>query len=460
MSRYLHKSLVWMVAGILLASCPSGAGADETVTVVGSSWLQGLSDDAAAEIAKSEAKRRALERAGRTSVMQHTSTRNAALLSDAVVTQSEGVFTRLQWGRIWKEQGKIFVELTATVSSDRLRGDFMAIDAALKQKGLPRIGLVIPTKVLGHTEGGAPALTAFSEGVQSGIKSYFMSTTPEMNIVFRDAATGENAVGHARLFNPASHGDLSGNIAHEEIRLKDGEQATQQAAALSRELGVDLVVVGEIVLQPVMDTVRGQRVMMLTVTPRLQAVDAASGKTLALNHHSYTLGPVAASRAQQELSNSLVQIGQREGAALLGQLVRHWCTSRSMVKLILRDATPQMVEQFRLQLEAIGGEQNFQLRSLRNGIAHVDFFTDLPPQRLSGILGGMKSAQFLVEDMPEGMMILSPNPDAFKHMSSEQWERHLTLAILVTGGLMLVFLVLVIVFAVKRKSTQNEGSAQ
>lgn len=412
MKSMVRGLLVWLSLALLMGM--QTGWADETVRATGSCWLNGLSEEAALEIAKSEAKRRALEQAGRTAVMQHTATGNMALVADAVVTQTTGIFKRLDWGRSWQDGGKVFVELTAVVASEQLRADFMAIEAALKQKGLPRVGVLVSTRITdqkGSDLSASLPYSALGESIGSGIKSYFMSVTPEMNLVYRSADGRSNAAGLARKFNAAAAADRNVNLSHEELKAAAGRgdlRAEVEAQALARELGADLVIAGEVEMSVNARDLRGIPAVSLTVTPRLQVVDAHSGKTLALDQQSFSLGPVATAQAQNSLQTALHEIGKREGAELIGQLVRHWCRARTQVQLLVRGTTQSQLSALRTRLGDAGGEQNFVVRSLRDGVATVDYFSELPPEQLAALIDGMSPALFRVESMPEGRLQLVP----------------------------------------------------
>ena len=400
MIRSKNNILLFLLAGLLFFA-GEGWAKSKRVKVVGSAWLDGITEETALLLAKSEAKRRALEYAGRTAVASNTKVEDMMLVSDVVLTQTTGIITSMRWGKKWVENGKLNIELIAEIAAEKLDADFMAIEAALRDKGLPRIGMIISTEV-SRLKGEPderdlsvqPPYSYYEDALISGVKLYFMKITPDMDIKYLDPDEKFLGMRLGEIYQVSS-----GNYSRQgKYSRKQREQA---AVDLSRELGLDMIVIG--VVRIVVDEkfISGVEASSFNISPHLEIIQAGNNKTLALIDESFDTKPAFRAGAQKKLMRSLKRLGLREGRALMGQLIRHWCTNRGRVMLIVEGADQQILDRLKQDLKKLGGEQNVIVRSLHDGIGRIEFFSDIKRDELLNYLEELPDLEITVKSILE-----------------------------------------------------------
>ncbi len=410
---YLKIYMLLLIVGLFVSfgGRLSAAEGTTTVTVVGSSWLNGLTTEAALILAKSEAKRRALERAGKNYISSSTETRNMLLVSDVVMTRSIGVLTNVKWGESWIKDGKIFVEMTADILTENFNADFMAIEKTLREVGMPRVGILICAEIggTGNTElPNVKPYTFFREAFLGGLQLYFMKITPEMDIKYLSEDRKYDGGNLARLFN-ASARDKAGESSRLEIELKSGAENDSELKAIiaaGNEYGVDIIVVGNLRIVVEKRKLSGVDTVSYTFAPHVEVIQTSNNKTLAVIEESFTTEPLPVQGEHNEIMKSIKRIGLRIGRALMGQMLVHWSNNSYSMHIVLKEADYEKVGKLESALSKAGGEQRFVLRSMSSGIAHIDFYSDMTRDELQKYLSEQAEVDVDIESILEGETII------------------------------------------------------
>lgn len=434
---------------VLLLADQASAG-DVVVRVKGGAYLQGTTEDTALKQAREEAERRAVEEGGRTVLASQTQSYNMRLVQDVILAETTGIITQRVWGRSWKEDGKLWVELTATVSNEKVRADYLFIDAALKSKGYPSIGIAIDREVKLTTEvrletdidlarertvtattgeadaagvivaPGAVALgageaqsaslskreevtgsvnqalkveeketplnSALSEAFFDGIREYFQTVAPEMD------------VRHGALYEKAK-----------EAKVRDLVRGGNSAAAaqLGEDLGVDLVITGRVAirehLRPVQVGGYVRPFRVFEVFPRVDVVESQTGRSYAARNEAFVTPPVM---TEAELAQTLRMAGQRLGAYMLGQLLRQWCRSSGRVELLLSGVARAQLDSIEAHLRrTLDDDLSFTVKKLLEGEATVNVHSALSAPALAGALESVPELSITVTGMRESRIM-------------------------------------------------------
>jgi len=366
--------LAYAALAAALGAVPASAREDDEfeVKVVGSAYIEGLPESVALEEAREAAKRRAVEKGGRTLVQANTQVKNFELISDILLTQSQGVIKEMRWGKQWTEGRQIFIELTAVVKAANFESDVMAIEAILRNRGLPRIAMVVQEDVGTGLGKGACAAEIEDYFVQKGLRMM-----------------DEEAVQRA--------------MARESEDLFDRPEMAQ---ALARRLGVDIVVVGKVRAKPgPVEELYGIKTISHTLEHQFTVVDQHLGVKLATKRESFKTRACPESEAEKSLLAALESVGKNLGPRLLAQMLVAWTKSQFSIEIFFANATQSALNALQADLRTMGGQQTWVVRSLRSGQAVVDFHSQLPMDAIAAHLEAQKAVPLRITDRLESKLV-------------------------------------------------------
>ncbi len=405
-------ALVLVILFNITVLCSAYAG--EKYKVIGSSYIGDMTQDTVLSLAKSEAERRAIEQAVKTVIGKNSKRDNVMILTDVVLSQNNGIIISEKWGKKWEKGGKLYIELTAEVEKNGLNEKYTAIEAALRANDLPRTGVIIKTNVVDINGTDLTETTPFSfyqEAFATGIKLYFTKLTPDMDIKFINADNSMDGEDYGKLFNKsAANNDQPHNMVFDELEVSAiSEEDYEVALAVTRELGIDIAIVGTVnIVANIRDT-QGIDVASFNISPHIEVIKTANSKLLAITEDSFTtkLSPVV--KSQRLMIKSLKRLGLREGRTLMGQLVKHWVDNRYSCELIVKNASQRSITSLKHALDNLGGEQDFVVRSLRTGLAHIDFYSEFKICEVSEYLGKQTKVELDIESITEQGIIININ---------------------------------------------------
>jgi len=150
MGNKLHITII-LILSLLLLIVPAGAEDDaKTVIVKGQAHIEEGRLYEAQDRAIKAGLRRAVERVAGTFISSSTRVKNAKLISDEILTQSQGYVKSYQVLDKSTTEDQYRVKLEVVVGTDNLSDDLAALQLNIKQHGNPRLMIVVDQQVENH----------------------------------------------------------------------------------------------------------------------------------------------------------------------------------------------------------------------------------------------------------------------------------------------------------------------
>lgn len=369
----------------LLALCagsvsPAAEAEDEkTVTVEGYVFINGMPvSTVMIDLAKDQARRRAIEMGGETVIERHTDVENFELVRDVMLTDTRGLLKSQEWGKYkngkeyMEKDGRLYVTLKAVVKVGRIESDVPAITELLAQKGNPRLAVLVRQET--------------GTGIDAGL------VAGEINKILVD-----------RRFYVMDYDTAMEAIGREADVMFD---APDKAALLAQRLPVDFVVVGDVHAEEAEPfSEGGEELHRHSVSIRFSVIDKHLGRLVGVVQRSFHTKGALAGSASKRLQDALSATGKNVAEETLAALLNYFGYKTSHIELLLANATRAKLDKLRGVLkDGLGGRQVFTIRSVRRGDAVVDFESQFTPDRLASFLEEQEGVPMFVNDQTESKL--------------------------------------------------------
>lgn len=385
---------------VLLLACVAGARAasaeTQTVEAVGEAAIVKDDRGAAVERATEDALRRAVEQACGTLVQTSSETKDFQLISDRILTQARGYVKSYEELDRRVDGGAMVVKVRATVGTEQLADDLVAIGLALSRKGMPRVAVLIAEQQIGQASPAAWWGTAAGgqavQGQQGLGQQGGQGAGPVVTIDQRLAENTFMSAWQKAGFSFVDLQALSGKI--QLSGLVSTNPNGQQVREIANLSDADVIIVGTAVatkagdLAAYMNTANGAPPMVSckgVVSAR--AFNADNGEILAasetsksaLNIETFACGRIALTKATEELASDLQKKVLTKWNAELGGSLR----VRMKVSGIDSFGT---LAAFRSALTSgvVRGVQSVDQKSFKDGVADLDVRVKGSSEELAG----------------------------------------------------------------------------
>lgn len=379
---------------VLILACVAGARAasaeTQTVEAVGEAAIVNDDRGAAVERATEDALRRAVEQACGTLVQTSSETKDFQLISDRILTQARGYVKSYEELDRRVDGGAMVVKVRATVGTEQLADDLVAIGLALSRKGMPRVAVLIAEQQIGQASPAAWWGTV--AGGQAAQGQQGQGAGPVVTIDQRLAENTFMSAWQKAGFSFVDLQALSGKI--QLSGLVSTNPNGQQVREIANLSDADVIIVGTAVatkagdLAAYMNTANGAPHMVSckgVVSAR--AFNADNGEILAasetsksaLNIETFACGRIALTKATEELASDLQKKVLTKWNAELGGSLR----VRMKVSGIDSFGT---LAAFRSALTSgvVRGVQSVDQKSFKDGVADLDVRVKGSSEELAG----------------------------------------------------------------------------
>ena len=314
------RKIAWIGLIIALLCLCGGAGARgqelQTIMVKGEGWFEGSDWTIGKDRALQDALRKAVEQAVGTMVSSETRVQNFQLLSDEILTQTEGYVQNYQILSEKQDKDKNVYEVTiqASVATGPLKEKLQALGILLRQVGKPRIMILIAEQNIGQQ------YYSYWWGQQRGEQTDL--TIAENTIMDRFREKGFDFVDHS-----AQSKDIKATPAFQVAELND-----RAAITLGKQADAEVVIVGKALAKSV-GNIAGTAMKSVQANISLRAIQADDGRVLssgaehaaAVHIDEVTAGAEALKKASVKISDKMIgdiiqNFQKRVGATTLVQL--------------------------------------------------------------------------------------------------------------------------------------------
>ncbi len=377
-ARALFACALSLCVGVACAEDADAEG-EKTVTVEGYVYSNGMPvSTVMVDLARDQARRRAIEMGGETVIERQTGVENFELVKDVILTDTRGLLKSQEWikyknGKDYQEKdGRLFVKLKAVVKIGRIESDIPAITELLAQKGNPRLAVLVRQET--------------GTGIDAGL------VAGEINSILID-----------RRFNVMDYETAMEAIGREADVMFD---TPEKAALLAQRLPVDFIIVGDVKAESAEPFEEGgEELHRHNVSIRFSIIDKHLGRLVGVVQRSFYTKSALPASAGKRLQDALAATGKNVAEEVLTLLLNYFGYKTSHMELLFTNSTRAKLDKLRTALkDGLGGKQVFTIRSVRRGDAVVDFESQFIPDRVASFLEEQEEVPVFVNDQTESKL--------------------------------------------------------